>query len=353
MTASTVSTERESAEAAAGSATDVEWDRFVSAARNGAYPQNAAWAEVKAATGWSAERIMLETPSPVGAQLLFHRLGPSPWSVAYAPRGPVAPAFDADNVRAFSERARELGRKRRASHLTVDPEVEAGDPLADHLRAAGWVPGRSIQNDRTRIVDLTQSEEQLWSDLRKKWRQYVQRARRGGIVVVESGPEGLDEFFAILVETARRGGFVHRAKGSYVRVFEAYRRRGAARLLFARGPGGEAHATLMLIASGGKVIEPYGGMTAAGAESRANYLIKWEAIRRSRESGFAIYDMWGLSHAGIEHFKSGFGGREVRYIGAWDLVLNPLVRRGMHAAQRLRVTLARRRHGLDGRTADA
>jgi len=30
-----------------------------------------------------------------------------------------------------------------------------------------------------------------------------------------------------------------------------------------------------------------------------------------------------LSHEGIEHFKAGFGGREIKYIGAWDLVLNP------------------------------
>jgi hypothetical protein len=35
--------------------------------------------------------------------------------------------------------------------------------------------------------------------------------------------------------------------------------------------------------------------------------------------------MWGgLAFPGIAHFKAGFGGREVRYIGAWDLVLDPL-----------------------------
>ena len=68
-------------------------------------------------------------------------------------------------------------------------------------------------------------------------------------------------------------------------------------------------------------------MTAAGAELRANYLLKWEAIRRSREEGAATYDLWGLAHPGIAHFKTGFGGREVRYVGAWDLVLDPLGRR--------------------------
>ena len=36
-----------------------------------------------------------------------------------------------------------------------------------------------------------------------------------------------------------------------------------------------------------------------------------------------MYDMWGLPNRGIAYFKEGFGGREVRYIGAWDLVLDP------------------------------
>ena len=30
--------------------------------------------------------------------------------------------------------------------------------------------------------------------------------------------------------------------------------------------------------------------------------------------------MWGMATPGIEQFKQGFGGREIRYIGAYDLV---------------------------------
>jgi lipid II:glycine glycyltransferase (peptidoglycan interpeptide bridge formation enzyme) len=101
------------------------------------------------------------------------------------------------------------------------------------------------------------------------------------------------------------------------------------------------------------VVEPYGGMTEAGADSRANYLLKWEAIRSSKEAGASTYDLWGLAHAGIAHFKTGFGGREVAYVGAFDLVLDPLGRRTYSIALRTRVRLARLRHGLraDGSTA--
>ena len=87
-------------------------------------------------------------------------------------------------------------------------------------------------------------------------------------------------------------------------------------------------------------------MTEAGADSRANYLLKWEAIRSSREQGATTYDLWGLAHSGIAHFKTGFGGREIAYVGAWDLVLDPLGRRTYAVAQRTRVRMARLRHGL-------
>ena len=131
-------------------------------------------------------------------------------------------------------------------------------------------------------------------------------------------------------------------------MWDAFRPGGRAQLLFAETTDGEPQATLFLVRCGTRVVEPYGGMTEAGADSRANYLLKWEAIVRSKAAGAETYDLWGLAHPGIAHFKTGFGGREVRYIGAWDLVLDPLGRQTYEVAQRSRVWLARRRHGMTG-----
>jgi peptidoglycan pentaglycine glycine transferase (the first glycine) len=330
-------------------ATDVgAWDRFVSGARNGAYTQLSAWAQVKRANGWQAwYPVEHARAGVIGAQVLVRRIGPLPWSVAYAPRGPVAEAFDAEGIRAWTERVRLEAREtlgNSISHVLIDPEVEEGHPLSGWLREAGWRSAAPIQPDCTRLIDLTLPEEALWAGLRSKWRQYVQKARREGVVVTEAGPEGIADFYRIYVETARRAGFVHRAESAYRDVYAAYGARGAARLLFARLGGGVPVATLMLLACGRRVTEPYGGMTEAGGESRANYLLKWEAIRSSREAGFAVYDMWGMAHSGIEQFKAGFGGREVRYVGARELVLNAPVRGAVAAAQRIRVSVARRRH---------
>jgi lipid II:glycine glycyltransferase (peptidoglycan interpeptide bridge formation enzyme) len=116
--------------------------------------------------------------------------------------------------------------------------------------------------------------------------------------------------------------------------------------LIAEGADGVGLATLFLLRVGNRVVEPYGGMTEAGADSRANYLLKWEAMRTSREQGAVSYDMWGISHEGIEQFKTGFGGREIKYVGAWDLVLDPAGRLAYDTAQVAQDRVGAWRHGI-------
>jgi peptidoglycan pentaglycine glycine transferase (the first glycine) len=343
---------------AGGGPSPAAWDAFVDSQSGPSYLQLGAWARAKEANGWSAVRIADDAGDPIGAQVLMLRAGPLPWAFAYAPRGPVLGRWDAASVARATELLRDglRGHPARVSHLRIDPEIEmdaadgAGPAVVEWLRACGWSPADALQPNASRLVDLRADEDALWGDLRPKWRQYVNRARGQGVRIVESGGERLDDFYRIYRETARRAGFIIRSPGAYREVWNAFAAEGRARLLFAELPGGEPVATLLLLRAGRRVVEPYGGMTAVGGESRANYLLKWEAIRTSREQGAETYDMWGLSHEGIAHFKAGFGGREVRYIGAWDLVLDPIGWRSYGVAHRASVGLARLRHGIRGET---
>jgi len=327
------------------------WDAFVAENELGSYLQRTAWARVKAANGWTSARVVAGGATPIGAQILLRRPRLLPWAFAYAPRGPVAGAWTAESLGAFTDALRSA-RLGRISHVRIDPEVERDGPLdADgSLRAilagAGWRPAPPIQPPSTRVIDLAADEDALWSDLRKKWRQYVNKARSNGVTIAELPGDPIGQFYAIYRETASRAGFLIRVEQAYRDVWEAYRSTGDATILFAIDAAGTPQAALFLVRNGRRVVEPYGGMTVAGGVLRANYLLKWEAIRRARAAGAATYDLWGLAHPGIAHFKTGFGGREVRFIGAWDLVLSRLGRRTYLTAQGLRVGLARRRAGL-------
>ncbi|MGD0019502.1 MAG: peptidoglycan bridge formation glycyltransferase FemA/FemB family protein [Candidatus Limnocylindrales bacterium] len=360
------------------------WDAFVSRSNPGSYLQTSAWAEVKAPNGWTPLRFMgssligradaggptadPEAPehedtgadeqpkreTAFGVQLLLRQPRLFPWAFAYAPRGPVLEAWDPSTLGSFTVGLRQalVSAPVRVSHVRIEPEIELNGPcdvdgeLRHALRHSGWRPGTPIQPPRTRQIDLREDEAALWGELRKKWRQYVNKARKSEIRVVDATVDRLPEFYSIYQETARRAGFIIRTYDSYLAVWQAFARLGMARLLMAETQEGKALATLLVLRVGDRVIEPYGGMTAQGAESRANYLLKWEAIRTSREQGAVSYDMWGLSHEGIEHFKTGFGGREIRYVGAWDLVLDPAGRLAFDSAQVWQDRIGRLRHGI-------
>ena len=187
-----------------------------------------------------------------------------PWGFAYAPRGPVAGDWSADGLGAFTEHVRrDLPRLAgRVATLRIDPEIEIDGPLDPDgatrraLAAAGWQPATAVQPAATRIIDLRPDEATLLGDLRKKWRQYVNKARSAGIVVVDAEGDRLDDFYRIYRDTADRAGFLIRTQAAYRDVWEAFRPDGNARLLFAQTAEGEPLATLFLIRCGPRVVEP-------------------------------------------------------------------------------------------------
>ena len=312
--------------------TDAEaWNAFVEAAPYHAFPQLWEWGQVRAMGGWRPLRLAIG-PShgePVaGAQLLLRRIPLLGWHLAYVPRGPVGNLDDPDIRDGLLRALRTLGREERIATVRADPEAEPSTPYGEALLADPWRSAPKVQPPITRVLDLTIGEEALRADLKRKHRQYVNKAERAGVTIERfDGSEppdvigpALADFNRIYRSTADRAGFVARQPFYYERVWSLFAPTGRVRLSFALLEG-ERVATIYHFTCGDRAVEAYGGMTDDGADARANYLLKWDAIAGFARAGFAVYDMWGLATGGIRQFKEGFGGREVEYVGARDLAL--------------------------------
>lgn len=329
---------------------DVAWDAFVEDSDTAFPLQMSAWAQAKAPYGWSSARVVADGGSgPIGGQVLLRSLGPGPFSMGYAPRGPVATTFDQASLDAFTGALRDFAGSRRLTHITADPGLEgtAHHPL---FAAAGWQPSDVLQLASTQIINLDKSEEELWSDVYKSSRRYANGARKKGCYVEEVGEEGLPVFYEILVETAERSGFIPRAIEAYADVYRAFATQDRARILIGYLPDGSAVSSKMILTSGGRMSQLYGGLTDEGGKARSGHYFEWQAITRCKAAGADIFDMWGRSTKGIAHFKQGFGGRVVEYGGTFDLVVNAPVRSIYLRGRRTWVRLARRRRGLDPNT---
>jgi lipid II:glycine glycyltransferase (peptidoglycan interpeptide bridge formation enzyme) len=310
------------------------WDAFVETADHRAFPQLWAWGELRREAGWRPLRLAVgaDPAHPrAGVQLLLRRVPLTGWSLAYAPRGPVGDLDEPAARHALMAGLRALGDEKRIGRVRADPEATRDEPYGASLLEAPWREAPKVQPPTTRLIDLTQPQDELWSALARKHRQYVSKAGREGVSVEQLDPgadpavttAALADFDRIYRQTGERAGFAVRIPTYYQRLWDAFGRQRRARLFFAAA-GGERVATLLHLVCGDRIAEVYGGMTERGAASRANYLLKWEAIRAAQAEGLCTYDLWGLATGGIRKFKEGFGGTEVTWVGARDLPLSRL-----------------------------
>lgn len=333
---------------------DAAWNAFVAAASATSFLQATPWAAVKRPNGWRSARIVVdggEAIGPVGAQVLVRHPRPLPKGFGYAARGPLAAGpVDAAVLRVFTEAARGAAKGLGIAHLRIDPELEDPDgSMATTLRALGWRPAPDIQPRSTRIVDLSLTEDELMAALRKKTRQSLRKAQNEDVTVVSAGPERLPEFHRTLAGTMDRVGLPSRSLGFFRDLWAAYDTAGQAMLLLAERPGGRVVSGTLLVGWGPRLVALYGGTNAEGRDLNAKYLINWAGLTHAKAAGYALYDLWGLPNEGITYFKSGWGGRQVDYVGAWDLVVDPLGARMFETAVAARAALNRlRRGGLRG-----
>ena len=200
--------------------------------------------------------------------------------------------LDADALGAFTEKVGDAARRLRLAYVRIEPDL--GADSAPMLRRLGWRPAPHVQPESTRIIELARPLDELWADVHRKARQSVNKARRLGITVVEGDGSRLSDFYEIHTSAAQRAGIVPRAESTYRQMWDVLAPRGMARLLFAeRESSAQTVAALFLVSCSKRVVDLYGGTTGDGDATRANYVLKWEAIQRSRAAGFTEYDLWG------------------------------------------------------------
>jgi hypothetical protein len=312
------------------SAEATDWDRDLEQqASPSPLLQTWGWGDVQSRAGWTLERVRLGAGAMASVQL--RSVGPV--REAYVPRGPV-PATP-ESIDALVDWAR--GAK--VAKLRLEPEAPAS--FADVLTERGFIKGKPTQPEHTRILELKPPEEMLASF--KQGRRYNIRTGLKRGAVVEEGKDA--------VELARQSAAVERresislpARAYYELLLEHLP---WARTYVARHPETrEGLAAVLVARHGGRAYHLFAGRTGAHPELMGNDLAWWAGIKAAAEAGDHDYDLWGVPPpgAGPEHpwhglgfFKAEYGGEEVAYVGAWELVLSATGARVLDIEKRARL----------------
>ncbi len=307
--------------------------------------QHPLWGEFKEEFGWRALRVALAEGEEfvAGAQMLFRPL-PLGFSIAYVPRGPMLRTRDPELLRTLVHALDREARRRRAVFLKVEPDWVDTEASRALLRAAGFHPSpHTVQPRSTIQVDLTPSPEEILARMKAKWRYNIRLAQRKGVLVRPAEARDVPIFLELLEETAQRDGFALHDPAYYRRAWEILVPAGLATLLIAWYM--DIPLAAIFVAAWHRTgIYMYGASSHRERQRMPNHLLQWEAMMWARRQGCTVYDMWGIpdevgahpdvwAHRtpertdglwGVFRFKQGFGGRIVRFVGAWDRVYNPV-----------------------------
>ncbi len=316
-----------------------EWDEFVGSAPNGHLLQGWAWGEFKRGHGWQPVRLGLVRDGRIeaGAQVLLRSV--AGLSLAYVPRGPVAPADRPEMYAAVLHAVHRLARSRHAIFLKVEPNEPKDGEIGQMLRREDFVHSpHTVQPRATIVLDLAGGADAVWKRFGSKTRYYVRQAEKRGVVArPASGEEDVLAFYEVMKETGERGGFPVRSAGYYRDVLEEFRSRGQAEL-FVGEAGGRVIGGVLAFAFGREGLYMYAGSSNEHREKMPNYLLQWKAIQWCIEKGCERYDLWGIPERaalhgdeyvppqegkepemwGVYRFKRRFGDTVVRYTGAYD-----------------------------------
>lgn len=310
------------------------WDQALEAqAAPSPLLQSWGWGEVQARAGWTVNRIRLRGGALASVQV--RSVGPA--REAYVPRGPVPATW------ASVDELVEWARAARIARLRLEPEAPPafGEVLAEH----GFTKVGPTQPEHTRIITMRPPDEMLATF--KQGRRYNIRAgtRRG--VVIEEGKDAAElERQSIAVE--RRESISLPPKRYYELLLDLLP---WCRTYVGRNPETKEALSAVLVARhAGRAYHLFAGRSGAHPELMANDLAWWAGIRAAAEAGCHDYDLWGVPPpgAGPDHpwhglgfFKAEFGGEEVAYAGAWELVLS-------QTGSRLLTLEKRARRGIRG-----
>lgn len=216
------------------------------------------------------------------------------------------------------DKVEKVAKNEKAIFLKLEFEDDIDKNL---LKKFKFKKSTSIQFQKTLILDITKSEQELLKQMYQKTRYNVRLAEKKGIEI-RNGKEYFEDFWRLLKDTARKGGFHTHLKEHYRRMLEI-----PGTELFVATYNKKIIAANIVIFYRKTATYLHGASDYNYRNLMAPHLVQWQQILEAKKRGFIEYDFWGINEkkwSGVTRFKKGFGGREVDYIGAYDLIFQPI-----------------------------
>ncbi len=306
----------------------LQWDAFVLSHAPGALFQSWSWGEVTKKLGQKLWRFGWYEKDVLVAVGQVVKVSARRGTFLHLRHGPVI-----SNPIYWDEVLKDLdmlARHENAWFIRVSPQLSDAPENTVLFKDMGFVPApiHAMDAELCWVLDLEKSEEELLADMRKTTRYEIRRAQKMGVMIRKSiDTHDIKDFNGLYAQTSARQKFVGHTGVN--EEFEIFAKKREAEL-FLGSFEKTTYAAAIILFWGPQAIYHHGA--SIPSKIPASYLIQWEAILEAKKRGKKVYNFWGIAPEenpnhpwrGITVFKTGFGGRQARYLHAQDYPVSPL-----------------------------
>ncbi|MFA6436937.1 MAG: peptidoglycan bridge formation glycyltransferase FemA/FemB family protein [Candidatus Paceibacterota bacterium] len=324
------------------------WDKLITNQDSG-FMQSWDWGEFKEKLGHKIWRMAIKGNGQCQyAQIIKHRL-PLKKSYFYIPQSPIfnsqLSTINHQPMELLIKDICKLAKKEKAVFIKWEPLAESSADIK-RLKKAGFVESKNIQPKDTLVLDLSQTEEEIFQNFHSKHRYNIKLAQKKGIQIKILDSDGeFEEFYGLVKKTDERKHIKSFPKQYYKELFELAKKSAKTKTspdleirFFGAYFGKNIAAGLVLVVWNDKAMYLIGANDYEYRQCMAPHLLQWETIKESRKIGAKEYDFWGIIRkedfesdkefekhpwAGITRFKIGFGGKTVQFEKTFDYIVSP------------------------------
>lgn len=163
------------------------------------------------------------------------------------------------------------------------------------------------------VIDLSQTEEQLWMNMHSKHRNSVRRAEKSGIYVRFGGISLVSDYLKVDAETWERSGRSSYGKKFFENIVKTMENKA---VLYVAYKEEKPQASACFFMNRKMCYYMYGASITKPEPGAAN-LLQWVAIKNMKKMGIEKYSFVGCrinedkdsKYHGIQRFKERFGGQ--------------------------------------------
>lgn len=247
------------------------------------------------------------------------------------PGGPIIDWGNQDLIKAFVGEIKKIAESDNCVFVRVRPQLESNDFSKGVFEQNKFVNAPiHLHAELTSQLDITKPEEKLLANMRKTTRYEIRKAISLPVkITATDNPSTIKEFYDLQVLTSKRQKFVPFSYKFLYEQFKVFSQENKA-LLYSAMYENKLLAQAFVIFYGQEAVYHYGASTQEGRKYPGAYFIQWEAIKEAKKRKMTRYNFWGVSPVenakhrfyGLSMFKRGFGGQDIQYLHAQDLVIN-------------------------------